>query len=70
MNKKAYIKPEMKFVKMAGDLIMAETSWTVNKNGGAVVEDDVIDIIEGDPEGGLSGKERGLWDAPIENSLW
>lgn len=60
----------MNHVRMAGDLIMAETSWTVNKNGGVVVEDDVIDIIEGDPEGGLSGKERDMWEAPVANSLW
>ena len=50
---------------------MEATSWTVTGNGQTVNDDEIIKIIDGDPEGGLSVKGRSdAWESPVENSLW
>ena len=70
MNKKKYIVPIAEVGQLQGEVTMEATSWTVTGNGEVVNDDEIIKIIDGDPEGGLSVKGRAVWDNPVENSLW
>ena len=71
MNKKTYIQPIAEVGQLQGEVTMEATSWTVTGNGQTVNDDEIIKIIDGDPEGGLSVKGRAdVWDNPVENSLW
>jgi len=71
MNKKTYIKPIVEIGQLQGEVTMEATSWTVTGNGKAVNDDEIIKIIDGNPEGGLSVKGRSdAWESPVENSLW
>ena len=71
MNKKKYIVPIAEVGQLQGEVTMEATSWTVTGNGEVVNDDEIIKIIDGDPEGGLSVKGRAdEWDNPVENSLW
>ena len=52
MNKKTYMKPIAEVGQLQGKVTMEATSWTVTGNGEVVNDDEIIKIIDGDPEGG------------------
>ena len=68
MKKKTYICPKIEMSALVSDVVMQETSWVVKNPDGN--DDGYFDIIEGDPEGGLSSKEINNIGWDMERGLW
>lgn len=68
MKKKTYICPKIEMSALVSDVVMHETSWVVKHPDGS--DDGYFEIIEGDPEGGLSSKEINNVGWDMERGLW